>query len=205
MSDDAQEQAGQDQEFFEMADAFIELANQHGDSKAIGKVLWHNMRYVCLNFGPFIPLARPFALVAGQLVSRYAFEPLPDAVAAAAKSPVTSGAAQAASVYSVRINGKSYTVEVAEGGQLSSVQPATAASPTPSAVSGHAVNAVLAGNIFKVHVQTGDSVEKGQPLLVVEAMKMETAVVAPTSGTISGVFVAEGDVVSVGDPLVAIA
>jgi len=134
-----------------------------------------------------------------------AFEPLPDAATAAAQSPVASGAAQAASVYSVRINGNSYTVEVAESGQLSSVQPSAAASPVPSAVSGDAVNAVLAGNIFKVHVQAGDNVEKGQPLLVVEAMKMETAVVAPKSGTISGVFVAEGDAVAVGDPLVAIA
>jgi len=134
-----------------------------------------------------------------------AFEPLPDAATAAAKPPVASGAAQAASVYSVRINGKSYTVEVAESGQLSSVQPAATASPAPSAVSGDAVNAVLAGNIFKVHVQEGDKVEEGQPLLVVEAMKMETAVVAPRTGTISGVFVAEGDAVAVGDPLVAIA
>ena len=134
-----------------------------------------------------------------------AFEPLPDAAAAAEKPAAPSEGAQSASVYSVRINGKSYTVEVAESGQLASVQPAAAVAQEPSAVSGDAVNAVLAGNIFKVHVQAGDTVEKGQPLVVVEAMKMETAVAAPRSGTISSVFVAEGDVVAVGDPLVAIA
>ena len=134
-----------------------------------------------------------------------AFEPLPDAAAAATKPTAPSSAAQTASVYSVRIDGKSYTVEVAESGQLASVQPAASAVKAPSAASGDAVKAVLAGNIFKVHVQTGDVVEEGQPLVVVEAMKMETAVVAPKPGTISGVFVGEGDVVAVGDPLVAIA
>ena len=133
-----------------------------------------------------------------------AFEPLPDAATAAVKSPVASSAAQPASVYSVRINGKSYSVEVAESGQLSSVQPAVAASAPPPAASGDAVKAVLAGNIFKVHVQAGDNVEKGQPLLVVEAMKMETSVVAPRGGIISGIFVAEGDAVAVGDSLMAI-
>ncbi len=51
-------------------------------TRAIGKVLWHNMRYVCLNFGPFVPLAIPFALVAGQLVARYAFDPMPVSEAA---------------------------------------------------------------------------------------------------------------------------
>ena len=105
----------------------------------------------------------------------------------------------------MRINGKVYSVEVAEGGQLSSVQRAAAARSATPAASGDAVKAVLAGNIFKVHVQAGDSVEKGQPLLVVEAMKMETAVVAPKAVTISGIFVAEGDAVAVGDPLVGIA
>ena len=131
-----------------------------------------------------------------------AFEPLPDA--AAVKPPAASGAATEASVYSVRINGKSFTVEVAESGQLSSVQPAAVASPAPSAASGDAVKAVLAGNIFKVHVQPGDIVEEGQPLIVVEAMKMETAIAAPKAGTITGVFVAEGDAVAVGDQLAAI-
>jgi oxaloacetate decarboxylase alpha subunit len=66
------------------------------------------------------------------------------------------------------------------------------------------VKAVLAGNIFKVLVVPGDRVEEGQALLVVEAMKMETAVSAPKAGTISEVFVREGDAVAVGDPLVAI-
>jgi len=126
-----------------------------------------------------------------------AFEPAPDGtVAVASSAPAAGGAA----VYSVRVNGKPYTVEVAEGGQLTDVQPAAAA---PQA-SGDSVRAVLAGNIFKVHVAVGDVVNQGDPLVVVEAMKMETAVVAPATGTITAVNVAEGDVVAVGDALVSI-
>ena len=63
---------------------------------------------------------------------------------------------------------------------------------------------MLAGNIFKVHVAVGTTVAEGDPLLVVEAMKMETVVSAPKAGTITEVFIAEGDVVAVGDALVAI-
>lgn len=130
-----------------------------------------------------------------------AFEPIPDGLPTTAAS--TAPAAGAASVYSVRVNGKAYSVEVADGGQLTDVRPGTqlaAAAPAR----GDAVKAVLAGNIFKVHVAVGDVVAQGDPLLVVEAMKMETAVVAPRAGTISQVLVAEGDVVAVGDSLVAI-
>jgi len=46
-------------------------------SKAICKVLLRNLQYVCLNFGPFIPLMFPFGLVAAQMVVRYGFEPVP--------------------------------------------------------------------------------------------------------------------------------
>ncbi len=132
-----------------------------------------------------------------------AFEPPPGAAAsAAAPAPVAAGA-QAASVYSVRVNGKSYTVEVAESGHVTNVTPAAAPAAAPAG-NGEAVKAVLAGNIFKVHVSVGDAVDVGQPLLVVEAMKMETAVVAPRAGTVTDVYIAEGDAVTVGDPLVAI-
>jgi len=133
-----------------------------------------------------------------------AFEPIPDGLPAMAAS--AAPATGAASVYSVRVNGKAYTVEVAEGGQLTDVRPGTQAAPAaPVAANGDAVKAVLAGNIFKVHVAVGDVVAQGDPLLVVEAMKMETAVVAPKAGTVSQVLVAEGDVVAVGDSLVTIA
>jgi len=53
-------------------------------------------------------------------------------------------------------------------------------------------------------VAVGAVVEKDDPLLVVEAMKMETVISAPKSGTVTEVFVKEGDAVSVGDALVAI-
>jgi len=129
-----------------------------------------------------------------------AFEPLPNPDAAV---PATQHGSHA-SVYSVRVNGKNFTVEVAEGGELSDLRPALAAKPSSSAA-GDAVNAVLAGNIFKVHVSPGQAIAEGEPLLVVEAMKMETVVSAPRTGTVTDVFVAEGDVVAVGDQLVAIA
>ena len=129
-----------------------------------------------------------------------AFEPPPDAEPAPAAPPPTEGPA----VYSVRVNGKNYTVEVADSGELTDVQTPAAASAPARSQSGEKVAAVLAGNIFKVLVAPGASVSKGDPLLVVEAMKMETAVVAPRSGTVTDVFVSEGDTVRVGDALVAI-
>ena len=126
-------------------------------------------------------------------------EPRPPAAAPAA------AAAQGPAVYSVRVNGREFTVEVAEDGQLAGVAPASEMAKPAAGSAGEAVKAVLAGNIFKVHVAPGDHVEEGQPLLVVEAMKMETAVSAPKAGTVSEVFVREGDAVKVGDPLLAIA
>ena len=92
---------------------------------------------------------------------------------------------------------------MAETGQLAAVAPAEPAA-TASQGGGEPVNASLAGNIFKVHVSPGATVNQGDPLLVVEAMKMETVVASPKSGKITEVFVAEGDKVAVGDALVAI-
>jgi len=133
-----------------------------------------------------------------------AFEPVPtgEPEAPAAAPAVAAGGA---GVYSVRVNGREFTVEVAESGQLAGVAPAAApAAAAPVAGGGEPVKAVLAGNIFKVHVAPGATVQEGEPLLVVEAMKMETVVASPRSGTVVEVSVAEGDKVAVGDVLLSI-
>ena len=134
-----------------------------------------------------------------------AFEPAPDAT----RSHPVDGSApeQQAATYSVRVDGKAFTVEVAASGQIREVKPALAAASrtAPATRKGDAVKAVLAGNVYKVMVKVGDEVSEGQVLLVVEAMKMETQVSAPKGGTVHDIFVREGDAVAVGDPLVTIA
>ena len=135
-----------------------------------------------------------------------AFEPAPWDEPEPEPAPAAMPAASAGvGVYDVRVNGRAFKVEVAESGQPMSVTPveAPAAQATP-ATSGEAVKASLAGNIFKVHVSPGATVNEGDPLLIVEAMKMETVVPAPKAGTVTEVFVAEGDKVAVGDSLVSI-
>jgi oxaloacetate decarboxylase alpha subunit len=133
-----------------------------------------------------------------------AFEPAPG-IEPKKEPPAAVPAAGDPGVYSVRVNGKEFTVEVAASGQLASVgAPAPKSAVAAPTASGQAVKAVLAGNIFKVHVAPGDTVSEGDPLLVVEAMKMETVVSAPRAGNVTEVFVGEGDKVAVGDPLVAI-
>ena len=58
---------------------------------------------------------------------------------------------------------------------------------------------------MKVQVSTGDVIEEGDVLLVVEAMKMETEIKSPVSGTVSSVEVELGAKVKTGDVLVTIA
>ncbi|GAA5442118.1 oxaloacetate decarboxylase alpha chain [Microbulbifer sp. NBRC 101763] len=115
-------------------------------------------------------------------------------------------------VYTVTVEGQSYTVTVADGGDLTGVAPVNGIAPVPaantspiSATGGEPVNAPLAGNIFKVMVKPGDQVNEGQAILVLEAMKMETVVSAPRSGNVANVAVKEGDSVAVGDALLSIA
>ncbi|MCC2616652.1 sodium-extruding oxaloacetate decarboxylase subunit alpha [Aestuariibacter halophilus] len=135
-----------------------------------------------------------------------AFEPAPGTEAPAdvptANAQPASGGAEA---YSVRVDGKVYEVEVAPSGALSSVTASSASAPAPaaSAPAGQVQNAPLSGNIFKVLVQPGDTVAKGDVVIVMEAMKMETEVRAQFDGTISNVMVKTGDSVQSGQPLLA--
>ena len=62
----------------------------------------------------------------------------------------------------------------------------------------------MPGSVWKVLAAAGDHVEKGQPLLVIEAMKMEHEIVAPVAGPLEQMRVAEGDQVDAGTILAVI-
>jgi biotin carboxyl carrier protein len=77
-------------------------------------------------------------------------------------------------------------------GAASAPQPGPAvAAPADSG----GVASPIAGTVLEVKVKVGDQVEQGQTLLVIEAMKMETAIAAPGPGKIKAVLVAAGDAV----------
>ncbi len=86
-----------------------------------------------------------------------------------------------------------------------------AAAPTVDAAAARAqrehgalapVVAPMPGQVSAVRVSVGESVEAGQSLIVLEAMKMENAVAAPAAATVSGLLVEVGQQVQRGDPLV---
>jgi glutaconyl-CoA decarboxylase len=83
------------------------------------------------------------------------------------------------------------------------VQPAHRPAP-PMAAGQSSVVAPMPGAIFQVRVKEGQSVQAGQVLIVMEAMKMESPVNAPINGTVARILVREGDNVGEGDLLVEI-
>ena len=62
----------------------------------------------------------------------------------------------------------------------------------------------MPGRVVEVRVQPGDRVEAGQPMIVLEAMKMQNEIQAERAGTVSRVFVTAGEAVEGGDPLVEV-
>ncbi|MGB1257018.1 MAG: biotin/lipoyl-containing protein, partial [Thiolinea sp.] len=112
-------------------------------------------------------------------------------------------------IYTVEVEGSSYTVTVSNGGDITGLAPvggavaaSAGAAQAGSGGEGESFPAPLAGNIFKVLVSPGDEVEEGETMIILEAMKMETAVSAPKTCVVTDVVVKEGDAVAVGDTLV---
>ncbi len=66
------------------------------------------------------------------------------------------------------------------------------------------IGATLSGSVVKVLVEKGQAVEKGTPLVVTEAMKMETTISAPKNGIVSEIYVREGSRIESGDCLLEI-
>ncbi|WP_249869637.1 acetyl-CoA carboxylase biotin carboxyl carrier protein subunit [Oceanobacillus saliphilus] len=61
------------------------------------------------------------------------------------------------------------------------------------------VKASMAGSVWKIVANQGDSVEEGQDIVILESMKMEIPIPAEAAGTVKELKVAEGDFVNEGD------
>ena len=72
-------------------------------------------------------------------------------------------------------------------------------------VGGGSLQATMPGKVLDVLVEEGQAVEAGAPLVLLEAMKMELRITAPSAGVVQSVYVSAGDVVDQGQALVEIA
>ena len=98
--------------------------------------------------------------------------------------------------YTITVNGNVYDVTVEETGSTPSVAaPKRAASAGAGSIK---IEAGAAGKVFKIEKKAGDAVKKGDTVLILEIMKMETPVVAPEDGTVASIDVAVGDSVESG-------
>ena len=112
--------------------------------------------------------------------------------------------------YTITVNGTAYAVSVEENGAVPAVAapaapkaaaPAPAATPAPAKSAGAGsikVEAGAAGKVLKAVKNVGDAVKKGDPVVVIESMKMEINCVAPQDGTVASIDCNAGDSVDAG-------
>ncbi len=98
------------------------------------------------------------------------------------------------------LNGMRRQVAVPDPAAASSIKQVALADPEDKSQ----VGASIPGMVSKVNVKVGDEVEANQILVVIEAMKMETSIVARMSGKVSQVLIKEGDNVKAGELLITI-
>ena len=118
--------------------------------------------------------------------------------------------------YTITVYGNVYNVTVEEGqtsgapaaAPVAAPKAAPAAAPkaaAPAASAGSVkVTAGAAGKVFKVEASVGQAVKAGDPVIILEAMKMEIPVVAPQDGTVASIDVAVGDAVEAGATLASL-
>ena len=124
--------------------------------------------------------------------------------------------------FKITIDGKTYLVEMEEiGGTPAAAAPTPApaaetpapapAAPTPAPATpaaasgeGEVVTAPMPGTVTKILVKSGDAVTENQPLMILEAMKMENEIVAPKAGTVGDIIATLNQSVNSGDGLISI-
>ena len=132
----------------------------------------------------------------------------PAKATADAATPATQPAG-ASSVFTVRVNGTPYTVEVIPSGSGATAATETAptqteTAPTLTQEAEEAVTSQLPGSVFAIRCKVGDAVKSGDTLIVLESMKMETEVKSHCNGIVKSILVQEGASVKTGDTLVTI-
>ena len=114
--------------------------------------------------------------------------------------------------YTITVNGNVYDVVVEEGATSGApaaaaprapkaapkAAPAPAAAPAAGAEGSVKIEAGAAGKVFKLEASVGQSVKRGDAVVIIEAMKMEIPVVAPEDGTVASINVAVGDAIESG-------
>lgn len=107
--------------------------------------------------------------------------------------------------YTITVNGNVYDVTVEENtnGAPAAAPAPRAAAPAPAPAAAGAAGSIsitagAAGKVVDVVAAPGTAVKKGDPVVVLEIMKMETPVVAPQDGTVASVDVAKGETVESG-------
>ena len=116
-------------------------------------------------------------------------------------------------VYKVKVNGKVYEVELESVSEVAgsiaapqvAQQAAPQAAPAPVATgAGAELKAPMAGTILDVKVSVGQSVNVGDVVCILEAMKLENEVVADAAGVVKSIAVSKGTTVENGQVLVVI-
>lgn len=111
--------------------------------------------------------------------------------------------------YRVTVNGTPYEIELEElnGAAPSETKPAAASAAVPAAevpAGGEKVTSPMPGTILSLNVAAGDSVKKGQILMILEAMKMENEILSPRDGKIASLSTTKGAAVEAGTLLCVI-
>lgn len=104
--------------------------------------------------------------------------------------------------FRVIINGREEIIEMSE--KVIEIKKEKKDDSAPAVVEGGEIRAEMSGTVVKVLVRKGDRIEKGQALLVLEAMKMENEIASHISGIVVDIPVADGDKVQAGDVLAVI-
>jgi biotin carboxyl carrier protein len=112
--------------------------------------------------------------------------------------------------FGISIDGTASSVTAVIAGHLYAVEledereRAAHAAARAATRGGGVVKSVMPGIVVQLLVKPGDKVEKGQPLLVLEAMKMQNEIAAPADGTVKAVHVSEKQAVGSGEKLVTL-